>query len=66
MAQEILTTFTEDVEAVSLKPAEVSGTFTIDINGAILFDRRGKDYPEIKELKQLIRDKINPEKNLGH
>ena len=67
MAQEILTTFTEDVEAVSLKPAEVSGTFTIDINGEILFDRRERGrFPEIKELKQLIRDKINPEKSLGH
>jgi selenoprotein W-related protein len=67
MAQEILTTFSEDVAAVSLKPAEVSGTFTVYINEEILFDRRERGrFPEIKELKQLVRDKINPEKSLGH
>jgi selenoprotein W-related protein len=67
MAKEIHTTFAEDVEAVSLKPAALAGTFTIDINEEILFDRKERGrFPEIKELKQLIRDKINPEKGLGH
>ena len=67
MAQEILTTFSEDVKAVSLQPAEVSGTYTICINEEKIFDRKelGR-FPEIKELKQLIRDSINPGKSLGH
>lgn len=67
MAQEILSTFTEDVFAVSLVPSEIAGTYSIQINEQILFDRKTAGrFPEIKELKQLIRDKINPSKNLGH
>jgi len=67
MAQEILTTFSEDVKAVSLQPAEVSGTYTISINEEIIFDRKTMGrFCEIKELKQIIRDKINPGKSLGH
>ncbi|MCW3108450.1 MAG: SelT/selW/selH selenoprotein [Segetibacter sp.] len=67
MAQEILTTFSEDVKAVSIQPAEVSGTYIISINEEIIFDRTKMGrFPEIKELKQLIRDKIKPDKSLGH
>jgi selenoprotein W-related protein len=67
MAQEILTTFTDDLDAVSLKPAEVSGTFTIYLDEKILFDRKEMGrFPEIKELKQLIRDQVNPGRHLGH
>ena len=67
MAQEILSTFTDDVAAVSLKPSETSGKYTISINELELFDRKKEGrFPEVKELKQLIRDKVNPEKSLGH
>lgn len=67
MAQELLTTFADDVHAVSLRPAAVSGTYTIYVDGAVLFDRKAAGrFPEIKELKQLVRDKVNPEKSLGH
>lgn len=67
MAQEILSTFTEDVSAVSLKPSETSGKYTISINELELFDRKKEGrFPEVKELKQLIRDQVNPDKSLGH
>lgn len=67
MAQEILTTFAEDVKAVSLQPAEISGRFTIFVDDEKIFDRKEQGrFPEIKELKQLIRDKAAPEKSLGH
>jgi selenoprotein W-related protein len=67
MAQELLTTFTEDVKGVLLQPAEVSGRYTIYIDEEKIFDRKEQGrFPEIKELKQLVRDKINPEKSLGH
>lgn len=67
MAQEILTTFTDDVYSVSLQPAELAGTYRISVNGEILFDRKVEGhFPEIKELKQLIRDKVAPGKSLGH
>ena len=67
MAQELLTTFVDDVKGVTLQPSETSGTYQIYINNEILFDRRKEGrFPEIKELKQLVRDKVNPEKSLGY
>ena len=67
MAQELLTTFTDDLKAVQLQPSEVSGRYTISINEEIVFDRKREGrFPEIKELKQLIRDRVSPGKDLGH
>lgn len=67
MAQELLTTFTDDIKGVLLQPAEISGTFKITIDDILVFDRKtAGGFPEIKELKQLVRDIVNPEKSLGH
>ena len=67
MAQELLTTFSDDLKSVSLEPSEVAGRFSIFLNGKVIFDRKEQGrFPEIKELKQLIRDIVNPEKDLGH
>lgn len=67
MAQELLTTFTDDIYGVTLHPSEVSGKYTISIASTILFDRKQQGrFPEIKELKQLVRDQVNPDKSLGH
>src|ERR1700754_3594973 len=67
MAQELLTTFTGDIHAVSLQPSTLAGTWLISIDGELLFDRRREGrFPEIKELKQLVRDKVSPQKSLGH
>ncbi|MFD0764717.1 SelT/SelW/SelH family protein [Mucilaginibacter lutimaris] len=67
MAQELLTTFTDDVYGITLQPSETSGTYNIRINEAVIFDRKEQGrFPEIKELKQLVRDVISPGKNLGH
>ncbi|MDB5138020.1 MAG: SelT/SelW/SelH family protein [Mucilaginibacter sp.] len=67
MAQELLTTFTDDLYAVTLQPSETGGHYSIRIDNSIIFDRKelGR-FPEIKELKQLIRDRISPGKDLGH
>jgi selenoprotein W-related protein len=66
-AQELLTTFTDDVGGVMLQPSEVNGTFRISIDGMEIFDRKkiGR-FPEPKELKQQVRDIVNPGKDLGH
>jgi selenoprotein W-related protein len=67
MAQELLTTFADDIYGVTLHPSEISGRYTVFIDGDITFDRKKEGrFPEIKELKQLVRDRVNPEKNLGH
>lgn len=66
-AQEFLMTFEENLEGVKLKPSEIAGRFTISINDDILHDRKRDDgFPEIKAIKQKIRDLAAPEKNLGH
>jgi selenoprotein W-related protein len=67
MAQELLTTFTGDVKGIMLQPSDTAGRYTISINNKIIFDRKTEGrFPEIKELKQLIRDVVNPAKDLGH
>jgi selenoprotein W-related protein len=67
MAQELLTTFEADLDGITLKPSETAGRYTVSIDNAILFDRKEQGrFPEIKELKQLVRDKVNPGKSLGH
>ena len=67
MAQELLTTFSEELSGVLLKPGEVSGRYTIFMDSAVLFDRKKEGrFPEIKELKQILRDHVAPEKSLGH
>ncbi|MBI3882935.1 MAG: SelT/SelW/SelH family protein [Sphingobacteriales bacterium] len=67
MAQELLTTFTDDIHAVTLQPSEISGRYTIFVNGNKIYDRKEQGgFPEVKELKQLIRDLVNPDKDLGH
>jgi selenoprotein W-related protein len=67
MAQEILSTFTEDVHGILLIPCQFAGKYTISIDQHPIFDRKDMGrFPEVKELKQLIRDHINPDKDLGH
>ncbi|MBE7170201.1 MAG: SelT/SelW/SelH family protein [Williamsia sp.] len=67
MAQELLTTFSEELKGVTLQPAEVGGRYRISVGDELLFDRKEQGrFPEIKELKQLVRDKVSPEKSLGH
>jgi len=67
MAQELLTTFADDLRSVTLQPSEIGGSYIVYVDGEILFNRKDAGhFPEIKELKQLVRDKVNPEKSLGH
>jgi selenoprotein W-related protein len=67
MAQELLTTFENELYAVTLQPSEINGVFQISINNKIIFDRKEYGgFPEIKILKQCVRDIVAPGKNLGH
>lgn len=66
MMQELMTTFHDELEAVTIKKGS-SGHFNIYVNGELIFSRKEMGrFPEITELKQLVRDKIAPEKSLGH
>lgn len=66
LAQELLTTFESDLRSVSLVPGS-GGTFEVRLDGEPIFSRKeASRFPEAKELKQLVRDRIDPERSLGH
>lgn len=66
MAQELLHTFSTDLESVTLKPG-TGGVFVIDIDGKVIWDRKVDDgFPDAAELKRRVRDVCFPEKPLGH
>jgi selenoprotein W-related protein len=66
MAQELLTTFVDDLGEVALVPG-TGGVFQVRVAGELIWDRKSQQgFPEIKELKQLVRDRVAPGKDLGH
>ncbi|MDS7595892.1 SelT/SelW/SelH family protein [Agrobacterium tumefaciens] len=66
MAQEILQTFSSEVGEVSLIPS-TGGRFEIAVDGNIIWERKQDGgFPGPKELKQRIRDVIDPDRDLGH
>lgn len=66
MAQELLATFEEDVLGVTLKPG-TGGVFDIRIGAETIWSRAlDGGFPEIAELKRRVRDKVAPDRSLGH
>ena len=66
MAQELLTTFGTDIGEIALVPG-VGGVFEIRVDGETVWSRMADGgFPEIKELKRRVRDRIAPERDLGH
>ena len=66
MAQELLTTFEAEIGEVALVPG-TGGIFEIRAEGQVVWSRHErKRFPEIKELKQAVRDTVAPGKSLGH
>ncbi len=67
MAQELLTTFLDDLGGVTLIPGK-GGIFEVRLeDGRMVWSRKLEGrYPDPKELKQRLRDLIAPDKNLGH
>jgi selenoprotein W-related protein len=66
MAQELLSSFGTDLGAVTLVPG-TGGIFTITLDGATIWDRSvDHGFPDAKELKRRVRDRVWPERDLGH
>jgi selenoprotein W-related protein len=62
MAQELLTTFEQERHELALQPAE-SGVFEVIANNKLIWSRKSTQrFPDITELKQLVRAIIAPEK----
>jgi selenoprotein W-related protein len=65
-AQELLTTFPEEIGELVLRPG-AGGIFEIRVDEHTIWSRAAQGrFPEIKELKQLLRDRIAPGRDLGH
>ncbi|HEY2734425.1 MAG TPA: SelT/SelW/SelH family protein [Polyangiales bacterium] len=66
IAQELLSTFSDDLAEVALVPGQ-GGVFDVRLDGELLFSRATEQrFPEAAELKQRVRDRIDPERDLGH
>jgi len=66
-AQELLTTFEKELGSVALKPSAIAGRFRLSIDRHEIWDRKREGrFPELKELKQIVRDRIAPDHDLGH
>jgi selenoprotein W-related protein len=65
-AQELLTTFQDEIGEVALVPGK-GGVFEVRVDGETLWSRRDEGrHPELTELKQRLRDRIAPGRDLGH
>lgn len=66
LAQELLSSFADDLERVALLPG-TGGVFRITCNGQQIWERKADGgFPEARELKQRLRDLIDPTRDLGH
>lgn len=66
MAQELLSTFSEELGGVTLTPS-TGGAFRIEVDGDVIWERkRDGGFPDAKTLKQRVRDRIDPGRDLGH
>ena len=66
MAQELLTTFETELGEAALVPG-TGGIFEVRLDGETIWSRKARaGFPDIAELKRLVRDRIAPERELGH
>ena len=66
--QELLQTFSERIEEVALIPEhETPGLFFVRVGATPVWDRKvDGGFPDIKVLKQRVRDVLDPDRDLGH
>ncbi|AOM00648.1 SelT/SelW/SelH family protein [Cobetia marina] len=71
-AQELLSTFGEALDEVALAPSH-GGHFEVlcqpapDAEWQVLWERkRDGGFPDSRDLKQRVRDVLDPERDLGH
>lgn len=66
VAQELLSTFALELAEVALVPG-VGGVFEVRVDGDTVWSRHQHGgFPEPKELKQRVRDRVAPGRDLGH
>lgn len=66
MAQELLTTFGEDLGEVAIVPGG-RGIFEVSLDGEVIAtNRETKEMPDPSLVKRAVRDRIAPDRKIGH
>lgn len=66
LGQELLSTFGQDLGEIALIP-RTGGIFQIHYDGELIWDRTvDGGFPDVKQLKQRVRDRLDPARDLGH
>lgn len=66
LAQELLTTFEDALGEVALRPGS-GGIFEVSLDGDVIASNsESKKMPDVSEVKRLVRDRIAPERKVGH
>jgi selenoprotein W-related protein len=66
MAQELLSTFADDLGEVALVPG-TGGVFEIKCDGEPIWERkRDGGFPDAKAPKQRVGNRLDPSRDLGH
>ena len=66
LAQELLTTFEVELGEVALRPGS-GGIFEVALDGEVVATNRdGGKIPDPAEVKRVLRDRIAPERRIGH
>lgn len=66
LGQELLQTFEQELGEVAIVPGQ-PGVFEVHLDQELLFSRSEQGrFPQPKEIKQAIRDRLFPERSLGH
>lgn len=66
MAQELLTTFETELGEVALAPG-IGGIFEVRLDDETIWSRTTQGaLPDLPELKRRVRDRIAPDRDLGH
>ena len=66
MAQELLTTFGADLGEVAIVPGS-GGIFEVTLAGEVIAtNRETKQMPDPVDVKRAIRDRIAPDRKIGH
>jgi selenoprotein W-related protein len=66
VGQELLSTFGTDLGSVTLVPG-TGGVFEIALDDELIWERkRDGGIPDIRVVKQRVRDRVDPQRDLGH
>lgn len=66
LAQELLTTFGDELGEVAIIPGS-GGIFEVKLDGDVIATNRDHaPMPDPAEIKRMIRDRVAPDRKIGH